>query len=84
MEQLVESLALQEVRETLTPTILELHQDFYQLSVVLKLWIHNFNVLVVLSQETLEVSKGFLDSVSQISDGLGLSGANPPKDTLGS
>ena len=50
MEQLVECLAFQEVGETLTPTILELHQDFNQLSIVLKLWIHHFNVLVILSQ----------------------------------
>ena len=64
MEQLVESLALQEVRETLTPAIFELHQDFYQLGVVLELWIHHLNILVVLAQETFEVSEGLLDSVS--------------------
>ena len=70
MQQLIERLAVEEVGETLGPAILEFDQNLDQLGVVLELWIDYFNVLVVLTQQSLEVVKGFLDSLSQISDGL--------------
>ena len=70
MQKLIERLAVEEVGETLGPAILEFDQNLDQLGVVLELWIDHFNVLVVLTQQSLEVVKGFLDSLSQISDGL--------------
>ena len=70
MEQLVECLTVQEVCQPLTPAILELHQDLYQFHIVLQLGVNHFNILVVLAQERFEVSKGFFDSLCQISDSL--------------
>ena len=82
VEQLVERFAVEEVGQALAPAVFELDQDLHQLDVVLQLRVDHFNVLVVLAQQRLEVSKRFLDALSQISDGFRLGGADPSKDSF--
>lgn len=67
MEQLIALLAVKEVSQTLTPTILELNEDLNQFDVVLQLRVHDFDVLVVLAQQVFKVIEGFLDSFGKVS-----------------
>ena len=64
VQQLVERLAVQEVGQTLRPTVLKFHQDLHQLHIILQLRVHHFDVLVVLAKESLEVVESLLYSLS--------------------
>lgn len=64
VEQLAQLSVVHEVGEALRPRVFELNEDVHELHVVLELGIHNLNVLLVLSQQKLEVSERFLDPLS--------------------
>ena len=51
MNQLVTLLAVHEICLALCPSVLEFNQYFYELYIILKLGIHNFDVLFILLEE---------------------------------
>jgi hypothetical protein len=51
MKKLVQPRRVEEVSQALRPTVFELREDIYQLLVVFKLRVHNFDVLLVLLEQ---------------------------------
>lgn len=82
MNKLVTLFAIHEVRQTLRPRVLKFNQDFYQLYVVLKLWVHHLDVLLILLQQGSKIGKCFLYTLGQSAYSLGLVGADPSEDTF--
>ena len=66
----------------MTPAIFKLYKYLDQFHIIFQLRIHHLNILIVLSQKYLEVSKSLLNALSQISDRFGLRRADPSEYAL--
>ena len=76
VEQLVAFFVIDEVGQTLAPTVFEFNENFYKFDVVLELRIDNFNILLVFSKKIFEILEGLLYAFCQVADSFRLSWAN--------
>ena len=56
--------AIHEISQALSPSILEFNQYFDKFNIILQLWIHNLYILFILFEQSPEISKCLLYTLS--------------------
>ena len=82
MQKLVHFFGVKEIGEALTPGIFKFNQYFHKLVVILQLGVYHFNVLLVLTQQALEVLVNLLNALGQVADGTTLSRGDATVDAF--
>lgn len=82
MQKLVHFFGIKEVGEALTPGVFKFNQYFHEFVVILQLGVYDFNVLLVLTQQALEVLVNLLNALRQVADGTALSGGDASVDAF--
>ena len=84
MNELMALLVVHEVRQTLSPRVLEFNQNLNKFDIVFELWIDHFYILLVFFEKGSEISKRFLYPLGKGTNCLGLVWTNPTEDSFSS